>query len=246
MSGRRSAEDRDRLGGRHATALRRGDDAEPSVDAADHQIVVTDLDRLAGLDDGPFTSSTERAEQRRPRPEIRPADIHRRHRDFAVARRALHHGMVDGERRADRLVGVGQLVRRAEHRLDGLDEARVPHERGSDRPPAPEEHARVPGGAFGAFEQVLGSIGLGLLLERLERIRTDRICWIADVRAAREVRQQVAVFDGRADHLRAKGHEGRVDLERPRREIARRRSRGRARRCPRARDRCGHRPGRRA
>ena len=45
------AQDRDRLGGGHATALGRGDDAESPADPPDDEVVVLDLDPLPGLDD---------------------------------------------------------------------------------------------------------------------------------------------------------------------------------------------------
>ena len=70
--------------GRHATALGWRDDPEPAVDAPDDEVVVVDLDGLAGLDDAPAAARAERREQRRPRPEVGPADVHRGHHDLAA------------------------------------------------------------------------------------------------------------------------------------------------------------------
>ena len=72
---------------------------EPPIDATDDQVVVLDLDRLAGLHDRPSPRRTDRLQQRGPRAEVRPADVHRRHRDLAVARGALHHRVVDRDGR---------------------------------------------------------------------------------------------------------------------------------------------------
>ena len=51
---RRSAQHRDRLGGGHAAALRRGDDAEPALDATDHEVAIVGGGNSAGQAAPPF------------------------------------------------------------------------------------------------------------------------------------------------------------------------------------------------
>ena len=66
---------------------------------------VSDVDRLAGLDDRPpLPRAPMRRQQRRPDSDVRPADVHRRHDDASVTRRRLHHRVVDRDR-------AGSLVR---------------------------------------------------------------------------------------------------------------------------------------
>ena len=85
----------------------------------DDEVVGTDLERLAGLDD-PAGGAGEavagdRPEQRRPAAEVAPADVHRAHHDLVVGGRALHDRPVDRDR-GDPLVGVRQGEVRADRR----------------------------------------------------------------------------------------------------------------------------------
>ena len=99
--GRRPAQHGDRLRGRHATALRRSDDTEAAVDASHDEVVALDHDGLARLHDRALAARADRRQQRRPRAEVGPADVHRAHHDPTGLRAApLHDRVVDRTRAA--------------------------------------------------------------------------------------------------------------------------------------------------
>src|SRR6476646_9929181 len=103
---RRTAKHGQGLRGGHATPLQRRDDAHPAADPAHDEVVAVDLHGLAALHDGTLAACADGLEQRGPGPEIRPPDVHRSHRDLAVASRAFHDRMVDRLRLLDGLVGL--------------------------------------------------------------------------------------------------------------------------------------------
>ena len=102
----------------------RRDDPQPAVDAADTRSSSPTSTVSPGLTTAPSPRDPRAAEQRGPRAEVGPADVHRAHHDPAVARRALHHRVVDRERLADRFVGALEHGRRADHRADASGRGR--------------------------------------------------------------------------------------------------------------------------
>ena len=153
----------------------------------------------------PGPARTERRKQRRPRSEVRPADVHRAHHDLAALGRALHHRVVDRDRPLDRLVGVLESGGRPGHRPERLEEPGVAAERGADG--RRRRHRKMP--AFQATPScVASSLGpgrLGLLLEPEQRVGADGRP--ADVLATAEVRDEVAVLGRRPVDLDAERDE---------------------------------------
>src|SRR5829696_2429813 len=170
--GRGRAQDGDGLRRGHPTPLWWRDDPQAPGGAPDDQVVIIDLDRLPGLDDRPGAACTEPRQQRRPRAEVGPADIHRGHHDLATLGRALHNGVVDRDWALDGLVRVLQRRRTADHRAERLEQARIARQRVADRPPPPQEDARVPRHAL-VPRELLGAGRLRLLLEPDEWVRTE-------------------------------------------------------------------------
>ena len=180
---------------------------ESPVDPLDDKVVRPGLGRLAGLDHPTVPGTTERREQRRPAPEVAPADVHRAHHDLAGDRRGLHDGVVDRDRSH---AGIGSLeMAIAEASVDRIEDVRRGRrEGGSDRSPLPEEHPGVPGDSGLATEDVR-SLRVRLLLEPLERIGLEAV----DRGALGDSGDEVAVFGRRSVGLDAERDERGLDPE---------------------------------
>ena len=125
---------------------------------------------LARLDDRARAARAERRQQRRPRPEIGPADVHRGHHDLAVLGGALHHRVVDRDRLLDRLVGAFEAGRRAGHRPERLEEPGVAGRARRGSPGAATGRSRRSRRRPCLLDQLLGPGRLGLLLEAGQRV----------------------------------------------------------------------------
>ena len=141
----------------------------------------------------PTPARPDRREQRGPRAEVGPADVHRGHHDLAALRRAFHHRVVDRDRPLDRLVRALEHRRAADHRAERLEQAGVAAERGEDRPPPPQEDARVPGDALLARRSSSARARFGFSSKRGQRVGAQAV----DVSPRLDVRDEVAVLGRR-------------------------------------------------
>ena len=157
------------------------------------------------------------AEERGPRAEVVPADVHRGHDHLAVARRALHHGVVDGDRPCLAVGGVEPGFASTD-RLEQGHEAGIPFERVADCRAAPGEDPRVPED-LGHVTQDERAVAGRLLLERVEERRRSG----PGRRRRAAPRDQVAVLGRGPIGLDAQGDERRRDAQRAGREAARQR-----------------------
>src|SRR5215212_4995172 len=177
--------------------------------ALDDEVVRSRLRGLVRCHDAARPGAADGAQELRPRTEVVPSDISRRHGGASVARRALHHRPVDRD-------GPQAVIGRLEpglapgDRADHRDQPRVPIDGVSDRSPLPDEDSRVPAHAELRIE--LSRAGhVRLLLEALELVGVDAV----DACRNLQVRDEVPVLGRRMDRLHADRHERRLDTERP-------------------------------